>query len=313
VVVIFLDVRGFSSFAKIAESTDAAEFLTSTYTKILDSYVPDAAFFKLTGDGMMILYDYDRDSLTEVVQKAINVSLRLIDEFPTITDGDPMINFSVPKDLGIGLARGAATVIAADQFILDYSGRPLNLAARLMDLARPSGLVLDASFGFNLLTQDVQNKFKQTPVYVREIADKDPILVYYLADRTEIPEQNKFPLNRHLRVMDGRETILIKELLERSSRFSHHLSQEPAKTDDIQVHLSYPRTRPDGTPDPKIHHMPSYPAAYKEERGHHWAVVDYVQIGKLMTASDRTDPTWNVDIVIEYSVHDVKNEHQDTD
>ena len=35
VVVVFLDVRGFSSFAKIAESSEAALFLRSMYVKIL--------------------------------------------------------------------------------------------------------------------------------------------------------------------------------------------------------------------------------------------------------------------------------------
>ena len=35
-VVVFLDVRGFSSFAKLAESSEAALFLRSIYIKILD-------------------------------------------------------------------------------------------------------------------------------------------------------------------------------------------------------------------------------------------------------------------------------------
>jgi class 3 adenylate cyclase len=48
VVVVFLDVRGFSTFAKVAESSDSAEFLKSIYLKILEEYFEDASFFKPT-------------------------------------------------------------------------------------------------------------------------------------------------------------------------------------------------------------------------------------------------------------------------
>jgi class 3 adenylate cyclase len=149
VVVIFLDVRGFSSFAKIAESSDAAEFLRSVYTQILDDYFPEPEFFKLTGDGMLILYRYNRDTLTDVTNQAVETSLRLVKEFSTLCDTDPMVNFDVPGELGIGVARGAATALISGDKILDYSGRPLNLAARLMDLARPAGEYLTTGFESN--------------------------------------------------------------------------------------------------------------------------------------------------------------------
>ena len=42
VVVVFLDVRGFSSFAKMAESSEAALLLRSIYIRILDDYFPAA-------------------------------------------------------------------------------------------------------------------------------------------------------------------------------------------------------------------------------------------------------------------------------
>ena len=50
-----------------------------------------------------------------------------------------MITFELPPDIGIGVARGSATRISTQDGILDYSGRPLNLAARLVNFARPRG------------------------------------------------------------------------------------------------------------------------------------------------------------------------------
>jgi class 3 adenylate cyclase len=304
VVVIFLDIRGFSSFAKIAESTDAAEFLASAYTKILDDYIPDAAFFKLTGDGMLVIYDYDRNSLTEVVRKATDLSIRLVEAFPTLTEGDAMLNFNRPEQLGIGLARGAATILTSDDTVLDYSGRPLNLAARLMDLARPSGVVLDASFGFELLDEKVQSRFKRESVYVKGIAEDDPIPVYYLADRTSIPDQNKFPMNRMLRFPESTESVLFSELCERGARFYQLLSNEPAKLDDIEVHVNYPKTKADGSKHPTMRWTPSYPATYQKKQNKHYAVVNYKKITQGMRTDDRTDNTWPVEVTIEYSIRE---------
>lgn len=142
VVVVFLDVRGFSTFAGMAESGEAALFLRRVYLNIVDEYFPDSAFFKPTGDGLVIVRHFDRSNLGDEVTSAISTSLRLVEAFPHLTERDPMVNFEVPTSLGVGIARGAATRLASGDLTLDYSGRPLNLAARLMDLARPRGVVL---------------------------------------------------------------------------------------------------------------------------------------------------------------------------
>src|SRR5918996_3324855 len=127
VLVVFLDTRGFSAW--MSESSEAAIFLRSTYTKILDDYFSTASFFKPTGDGLLIILDYDDANLRKVVQTAVQTSIRLIEDFPNICAGDPMVNFETPDKLGIGIARGAATSLISDGKTLDYSGRPLNLAA----------------------------------------------------------------------------------------------------------------------------------------------------------------------------------------
>ncbi|HST32277.1 MAG TPA: adenylate/guanylate cyclase domain-containing protein [Solirubrobacteraceae bacterium] len=305
VVVIFLDVRGFSSFAKIAESSDAAEFLTSTYTRILDDYFPDAAFVKLTGDGMLVLYDYDRQTLTDAVQNAVTESLKLLSAFPTITEGDPMINFDVPTQLGIGLARGAATRISSGRTVLDYSGRPLNLAARLMDLARPAGVVIDDGFGFELLTDEFRSKFERDHVYIRSIAEGEPRPVYFLPEFTKIPEEARRPLNAKS-FTEKPDTRKLSELLERGN-FQHLLTHEPAKTDDLTLHLRYPATQPDGAQSP-LYWTPSYPATYRKKEGRHYAMVNYNPIVAEMK-SEGVQLDWPVRITIEYAVRLAPEQH----
>src|SRR4051794_25751906 len=84
VVAVFLDVRGFSSFAGIAESAEAALFLKSVYLRILNEYFPDASFFKPTGDGLMLLSDYEESDLGDTVNQVVATSLSLVEDFPNL-------------------------------------------------------------------------------------------------------------------------------------------------------------------------------------------------------------------------------------
>jgi hypothetical protein len=70
VVAVNLDVRGFSSFAKLAESSEAAIFLKRVSTPAsLDDYFSDVAFFRPTGDGLLVLLSYDSESLIDVLTR----------------------------------------------------------------------------------------------------------------------------------------------------------------------------------------------------------------------------------------------------
>jgi class 3 adenylate cyclase len=145
VVALFLDVRGFSGFARLAESTETAAYLRSLYKRILDNHFQEAAFFKPTGDGLLIVLRYDEGILSETVNAAVRGALAVVANFPTICADDPMINFEVPKELGVGISRGAATALVSGRKTLDYSGRRLNLAARLRPSASPAASSIQPS------------------------------------------------------------------------------------------------------------------------------------------------------------------------
>lgn len=303
VVVVFLDVRGFSSFAGIAESTDTAEFLKSVYLKILDEYFPDAAFFKPTGDGLLILLEYDRENLGKVLTAATTTSVRLVEEFPKICADDPMINFEVPTKIGIGLARGSATCLTAGEKVLDYSGRPLNLASRLMDLARPSGVVIDGSFGFDLLPEDLRGRFTKDFAHVKGLAEEEPLDIYILKDYTRIPDFNKAPINSFKRHPEPTEEFSFKLLEERAPVYRHSLSQAPARKDTIKVHLSYPMVQPNGRKHPHLRKLPTLPATYEHAAGHDYAKVDYSRIVKRMRDYG-VKKSWKITATVEYDVVD---------
>ena len=299
VVVVFLDVRGFSSFAKIAESSEAALFLRSMYVKILDNYFPEASFFKPTGDGLLIILDYDESNLTAAVNSAVRTSLQLVEDFANLTRDDPMINFEVPDSIGMGLARGAATALISKDKVLDYSGRPLNLASRLMDLARPRGVVFSDMLGWALLEDALSAQFVSDKVYVKGIAEDQPMAVHIQETAVSLPESSKRPINRYDRKTTDPEEFTFKKLKERGY-YIHLLAEKPAVTNNIVLYVRYPKPMASGRRHKSMSQIMQISAEYTEREGKHYARIDYNDVQERLTDIGVKD-TWPVILTVEYS------------
>jgi class 3 adenylate cyclase len=195
VIVVVADIRGFSSFSKEHESPDTAMYIKRVYSKLIDKYFSGASFYKPTGDGLLVTIPYNEKNLEEVANTTIKSCLSCLQEFANICADDNMINFSVPKLIGFGVARGTACCLHSGDKILDYSGHLLNLASRLMNLARPSGIVIDSAFKIELLAEDVRANFDEAKVYVRSLAENEPMTIYITRGLTEIPFEAHNPPN----------------------------------------------------------------------------------------------------------------------
>ncbi len=196
VIVVVADIRGFSAFSRERESPDTAMYIKRVYSKLIDEYFSSASFYKPTGDGLLVTIPYNEKNLTEVANQTVDSCLTCLKQFPSICADDNMINFSVPNAIGFGVARGTACCLYSGETILDYSGHLLNLASRLMNLARPSGVVIDGSFKIELLTDEKRKLFDQTEVYVRSLAEQAPMKICYSKAYTKIQEEAKTPLAR---------------------------------------------------------------------------------------------------------------------
>lgn len=194
VIAVIIDVRGFSSFAMKVESVQTTAFLKRIYIEMIDRYFGNSSFVKPTGDGLLLAFPHDETNLKEVASYVVMSSLACLADFAKLCDGDDMINFNTPDKVGIGISRGAATNVVSHGSTIDYSGRPFNIASRLMDLARPSGIILDSKFGENLIPSNVKGKFSTADVYLRGITDDGLTKIYYSKDTTVIPsEKTKLP------------------------------------------------------------------------------------------------------------------------
>lgn len=240
VVATFLDIRGFSTFSVQGESFDSALYLRSVYTTILSSHFNDAAFFKPTGDGLLLIHELppNAETVPEIVSSILSRAMTLVDTFGQITADDYMINFPVPQKLGVGIARGSATRLVSDGGVLDYTGRCLNLAARLMDKARPSGVVFSDSHAKQLMTPEVAMVFIEDGVCIRGISEQEPVPIVIskdveidAADREPIPDaSNRWGYERTLSVEEVRE----------SSSHGFYLRRPPRSYERVGVHVEYP-------------------------------------------------------------------------
>lgn len=242
VIVVFIDIRGFSAFSMGCDSVDAAMFLKRAYIELIDSYFPFATFYKSTGDGLLLIVPIGGENIEKVSQEVVASCIKCHYEFGSICKDDHMINFKVPNRVGIGIARGNACCLVSGDKVIDYSGRWLNLASRLTDLARPSGIVIDGRFNIGLLSEEQQLIFKEDKkIYLRGISEDKPIKIYYTPKFTSIPEYNRQPMGLKRRRQE-KTTISYRDILKMRSvtkECKYPLKIVPASPDDITVMVEH--------------------------------------------------------------------------
>lgn len=239
IIAVNIDIRGFSTFSMTVDSAETAIFIKKVYKKLIDEHFPNASFIKPTGDGLLIIIPYSEENLMKVVQTTITKCFTVLQEFGTFCLNDPMINYKVPQKVGIGLSRGAACRLVSEGKIIDYSGKVINLASRLMDLARPSGIVFDGSFGIDILQDEVIKLFSEDNVYIRGIAEREPIEIYYTKENTNIMQINKQPFGE-IKWKSVKETTTLKDI-KLSESFVYEIPSVPIDEEEIKLKVTFPK------------------------------------------------------------------------
>jgi class 3 adenylate cyclase len=242
VIVVFVDIRGFSKFSKTHESPDTAMFIKRFYLELIDNYFEKANFFKPTGDGLLMTFPYDDKTLLPVGRYVIEAAMRCLDEFPTMLKGDPMINFPIPENIGFGIARGTACCLNSGRTIIDYSGHLLNLSARLTELARPSGIVVDGGFQKEIIPQEYRDRFEDANVFIRSLAESEPIPVFILSDSVKLPKNALKPIEAK-RWMTHNRNFKVSELRKLGPFFIIPLPAKADKDEPLKLSIITPMIR----------------------------------------------------------------------
>jgi class 3 adenylate cyclase len=236
VVVVCVDVRDFSAFSKRVEAPEVGVFIKRFYREAIERF-PKAIFFKPAGDGLLIAIPYGEGNLQAVVADTARVCFDLLSDFPAFFEGDPMVNFETPHRLGIGLARGTACRLHSGETTLDYSGSVLNLAARMTDLARPSGIVLHGAYGLDLVDEDLRSRFQSADVYVRGLAERTAMPVHCSEHVTLSPASLRPIGERAWHELETEYTLA--QLKKMAPKFGWRLSPPPATDDDVFVRVTH--------------------------------------------------------------------------
>jgi hypothetical protein len=298
VLALNLDIRGFTNWSLEVDSAQTALYVKKVYAKLIDRYFADAAMVKPTGDGLFVVESFDEEHLESNVQRSVLNSLEIVETFGSLCDDEPMINFPVPQDVGIGLSRGSACRLLSGDLTLDYSGRVLNLAARLMGLARPRGLVFDEGLGVDLLPTDLLATFSKDNVYLRGASPTDPIAIYYRPQEIEISEINKHPIGE-TRWEQTKVELTPKDMEEVAQNWRFELDPQPIENHEAQCQVSHSAVTKGGRKSASRTTYVTVPVAMGNVAG---KKVARVNINKLAAdlKQNGVGPSWPVQIIVSY-------------
>jgi class 3 adenylate cyclase len=240
VIAVNADVRGFSPFSK-RDSYEVALFIKKVYIKLIDQYFTQASFIKPTGDGLLVVIHFTETNYREVMTGTIKTCLAVLRDFPSFFSGEDAVRYEVPMKIGIGLSSGTVCRLVSgdpDHRTIDYSGKTVNLASRLMEFARPSGIVFDSSVGFELLAPELAELFVKDKVCVRGIAEDSPIDIYHTMD-TVILASDREPRARWHTDKKEMTVRLIRYAARRASSLGFDLATVPADVNLITVRVIY--------------------------------------------------------------------------
>ena len=295
IIAVIIDIRDFSPFSLEHDSYEIAMFLKRVYINIIDTYFNFASFYKSTGDGLLLTIPFDASNPKEVTQKTITNCIDCHRDFANICSGDHLINFKVPNQIGIGVARGAACCLISGKRIIDYSGRLINLTARLTALARSSGIVIDQSLGISLLDENTRKNFKREYVYLDGIAEATPITVYRTKKFTNIPKRNKQSIAER-RWKHRRDTRKLRDIA-KFVEFRHDLQSEPTSAKDIEITIALPKITEGKLEAGYVVYLDRFPDfKYKLEAG---KPVVWLNFKKLCEKARRYHVKENMDIYID--------------
>jgi class 3 adenylate cyclase len=216
-LVAMVDIRGYSEFAHaendpIGVASFVGAALRHTLRTVADSRELAQALLKPTGDGLLFILNLEGSTQAHMANSALVMLRELQDvsaKFKSYLDVNPPAGVSTPPSaLGVGVAFGplvhlTVTSDGGSPELDDYVGHPINLAARLQELARSGGCVVHADVYEKLLRHDsgASESFLSTfgervEVRLRQMVGSDAVPVYassqipveYLSDEQRLED-----------------------------------------------------------------------------------------------------------------------------
>jgi hypothetical protein len=165
-------------------------------------------------------------------------------------------------------------------------------------LAWPSGLVFDEGFGLDLLPAQISEQFEKESVYIRGVAEWQPIIVYYTKASTVIPAQSRQPIREpQWRVHEQEHAF--KEIKAIGASFLVRLPSRPADAGKISVEVRYPGVRKGRTLKELIGYHSFKHFRYLLDAGEPRLYIDYAALASYLQTQGVKD-AFKVRIAVKY-------------
>src|SRR5207244_9750587 len=143
IVVVFLDLRGFTAFAETSEPEEVMGVLREYHAEMGQLILAhEGTLERFTGDGMMVFFN-DPVVVPNPSERAIRMALAMRDRAKELAARWEKLGYEL--DMGVGIAQGYATIGAIGfEGRWDYGaiGTVTNLAARLCGEAKPGQILI---------------------------------------------------------------------------------------------------------------------------------------------------------------------------
>ncbi len=140
---MFLDLRGFTTFAETAEPEEVMGVLREYHAEMGELILEhEGTLERFTGDGMMVFFN-DPVPVANPAERAVRMAIAMRERVAELTGKWRKRGYDLA--LGIGIAQGYATIGAIGfEGRWDYGaiGTVTNLAARLCGEAKPGQMLI---------------------------------------------------------------------------------------------------------------------------------------------------------------------------
>lgn len=177
--ILFIDIRGFTSFAENRRPDEVIRFLKSYYEYSLDIVHRHKGFVKsFMGDGVMLVFGYNQED--HVANGAVDCALEILDRLPEFNREN-----GTDISIGIGMHSGptaAGNIGTRDRTEFAVIGNTVNMASRIESETKfvPHPLL------FSRAVKDHLHNYHREPSYVGTITLRGQEKVVDLYTFTEL-------------------------------------------------------------------------------------------------------------------------------
>ena len=161
--ILFVDIRGFTTFSERRRPDEVIRFLKSYYEYLLDIVHRHRGFVKsFMGDGVMLVFGYNQDD--HISNEPLNCAFEILDRLSEFND-----QHGTSVNVGIGMhsgPTGAGNIGTLDRTEFAVIGNTVNMASRIESETKKANLPLL----FSGSVKDLLRNFHKEPVYVNTIA-----------------------------------------------------------------------------------------------------------------------------------------------